>query len=272
MEEIKFAKLHGAKKCDIQETPEPWIFNCFLNGTTANFRTDLWDIYLKKIHGLRSMRKAELMVKHVHATRPVNVKEAEAREEINAIFHQSGKYCPYHKSNSHSAEECREMKKNNKSYNTTSSSDNKNWRDRKFRTSWKNKYKNKFKNYYKKKYVEHIPGVNCEQVGHSKANCRALKRGKGNKFKKRFGNNKAILAIAKALDLEVSENQSDAATSEEDEEINEMMEDSSGDENNIISDEDDDEAEDESNEEQETVAALRKLIKAKYKWKSPRKH
>ena len=176
VEEIKFAKLHGAKRCDIQETPEPWIFNCFLNGTTGTYRTDLWNIYLKKIHGIRAMGKAELMIKHVHATRPVNLKEAEAREEINAIFHQSGKYCPLHKSNSHSAEECREMKRGNK--DNYARSENKNWRDRKFRSAWKSKYKTKFRNYYKKKFIKHVPGVNCEAVGHSKANCRALKNNK----------------------------------------------------------------------------------------------
>ena len=51
IEEIKLATEWGAKEHGITEVPEPWLFNMFINATREPHRSQLWDLYLKKMSG-----------------------------------------------------------------------------------------------------------------------------------------------------------------------------------------------------------------------------
>ena len=258
IEEIKFATKWGAKEHEITKVPEPWLFNMFINATKEPYRGQLWDLYLKKISGVRSMRKAELLVKHIHATRPMNNRKAAAGDEINAMFYQSGKWCSFHKSTSHNTAECRELKQRDTQPNNQrkkNEMERKNWRN----TNWRNKRNNRdnrdnrkwsFRN-NKKRYYN----------GKSK-----YKRSRN--FKKN-----AIFAIAKDILNWKSSEEEDRSEQEQSEESTSSEEEktpTNSDENRILSEEDDDEARDESNEQAETIAALQKLVRAKYGYQSPR--
>ena len=277
IEEIKFAKKWGAKDHEITRVPEPWLFNMFINATCEPYRTQLWDLYLKKVSGVRSMRKAELLVKHIHATRPMKARKAAATEEINAIFNQSGKWCSHHKSTSHNTSECRELKRENNPSKTQKEMEmeKRDWRNQRWRNNNDNNNDNKYNNNYNDNKWRNKQKYNTRYRRYANRN----KRGRDSrkwKGKRKFNKKKAIFAIAKdILNWESSESGGNSSKQDDQSEYeseSENKKDSGSDENRIISDEDDDEAYDESNEQAETIAALQKLVRAKYGYQSPRRH
>ena len=255
IEEIKFATKWGAKEHEIIKVPEPWLFNMFINATKEPYRKQLWDLYLKKISGIRSMRKAELLVKHIHATRPMNNRKAAVSDEINAIFHQSGKWCSFHKSTSHNTADCRELKQRDEHTGNRKKMEmeKRNWRNK----NWRNKRNNRDNNKW--------PGNKKKYYNRNKR----WKTGKSRKFKKN-----AIFAIAKdILNWKSSEENEDSRSEASEQSTSSSEEEktiANSDENQILSEEDDDEAQDEANEQAETIAALQKLVRAKYGYQSPR--
>ena len=180
--EVSFALRWGMKTYEINRVEEGVMFDIFMNRASATEK--LWEIFNEKVTGRRTIKKASLLAKHISHIEigQLQVKKKNKKNKtaiVNMVDKETDKYCTIHDSRTHTTEECYENPKNKQTKKRP-------WHKSKFDKNWRNK---KGKKGYGRKWNKkrHIGGENCEDYGHTPAECWQLhpeKRPKGRRDRK----------------------------------------------------------------------------------------
>ena len=193
-EELAFALKWGLSDLEVNIIDEAVLFDIFMNNAGAS--TKLWEVFEERVTGRRSIKRAHLIAKHItHLELKISNKHGKILS-INAMTKQ---WCLFHKTESHTTEECRDPRAKallrstgNQNNNGSRFGNNGNrfnrsqnryrgngrggssYRGRNFRARGafnRNGIRNGNNGGNRKK---HIPGVNCEEFKHTKDTCWSL--------------------------------------------------------------------------------------------------